>query len=142
MRIANKERYALQLMADLASRNTGEYTSLTAISTRQGISIFSLRAVAHALVEAGLIETTSEHLYHYRLKLSPDRIPIHDILRSTDGKFACTVCPETDPEKCTRYRVCANVLFWEGMQESGFIDSKNNSTLQDLVDYFETEKQL
>lgn len=140
MRIANKERYALKLMADLASQAHGDYISLNDMSKRQGISIPSLRAVARALVNAGLIETTIEHLYHYRLTQAPERISINDILKSTDGKFACTVCTEIDPEKCERYRVCANVLFWEGMQESDFINTKSAQSLKDLADYLYTSK--
>ena len=141
MRIANKERYALKLIADLAIHNNGDYISINAISGRQGISIPSLRAVARTLVEAGLIETTAEHLYHYRLCYPAGQIFIHDILRSTYGKFACSICTEIEPEKCTRYTVCANVLFWEGMQELAFIDSAISQTLQDYVNYFQAEKQ-
>lgn len=31
--------------------------------------------------------------------------------------------------------VCANVLFWEGMQESEFIGTKSGQTLCDLTDF-------
>ena len=137
MRIANKERYALKLMADLALHHNNEYISIQSISTRQGISIASLRAVARVLLSAGLIETNTEHLYHYRLNRHPAHIFIPDIMRATDGKFACTACTEIDPEKCTRYRVCANVLFWEGMQESVFLDSKSSQTLLELAEFYQ-----
>lgn len=135
MRIANKERYALKLMADLALQDKDEYISIKSISSRQGISVASLRTVARALLAAGLIETDADHLYHYRLCHHPEEIAIPDILRATDGKFACTACSEVEPEKCTRYRVCANVLFWEGMQESDFLDSKISQTLQELAEF-------
>ena len=135
MRIATKERYALKLMADLALPDKEEYISIHSISTRQGISIASLRAVARALTAAGLIETNTEHFYHYRLNRDAAQISIPEILRATDGKFACTACSEIEPEKCTRYRVCANVLFWEGMQESEFIGTKSAQTLCDLSDF-------
>lgn len=141
MRIANKERYAIKIMADLAFQQQGEYISINDISARQGISIPSLRGVVRALVDAGLIETDSAHLYHYRLKYPADQIFIRDIMKSTDGKFACSVCTEIEPEKCTRYRVCANVLFWEGMQESFFINAKSNQCLMDLVHHMQEEKQ-
>ena len=59
MRIATKERYALKLMVDLALQDKDEYISINSISTRQGISIASLRAVARALTAAGLIETNT-----------------------------------------------------------------------------------
>lgn len=138
MKIANKERYALKLMADLATQDTDEYISIQSISGRQGISVASLRAVARALTAAGLIETRAGHLDHYRLNNHPAQIPVPDILRATDGKFACTACSELEPEKCTRYRVCANVLFWEGMQESGFLDTKSSQTLQELAEYLKS----
>ncbi len=135
MRIATKERYALKLMADLALQNKDEYISISSISARQGISIASLRTVARALLAAGLIETNSAHIYHYRLNRDAGQIALQEILRATDGKFACTACSEIAPEKCTRYRVCANVLFWEGMQESEFIGTKSGQTLCDLTDF-------
>lgn len=141
MRIATKERYALKLMADLAGQDKDEYISISSISARQGISIASLRAVARALLDAGLIETTTGHLYHYRLNRHPAQIPIPEILRATNGKFACTACSETEPEKCTRYRVCANVLFWEGMQQSDFPDAKWSKTLDELVEFHQASEQ-
>lgn len=136
MRIATKERYTLQMMADLASQNGNEPISLLAIATRQGISIDSLRSVARALVEADLIETDKNRFYHYRLAKPSDRILLQDIFRSTDGRFACTNCAEAHPETCKRYRVCSKVHFREGLQEIDLPVHKKNLTLKAVTGYF------
>lgn len=135
MRIATRERYALKLMADLAGQEKDEYISISSFSARPGISIASFRTVARALLDTGLVETGTGHLYHYRRNRHPAQIPIPEILKATDGKFACTACSEIEPEKCTRYRVCANILFREGMQQSDFPDSELSKTLEKLPEF-------
>ena len=141
MRIATKERYALQMTTDLASQKGDEPVSLLAIAARQGISIDSLRSVARALVEAKLVETGKSRLYHYRLAQPSDSILLQDIFRSTDGRFACTNCAEANPEACKRYRVCSKVHFWEGLQEIDLPVHEKKLTLKTVTGYFATRPE-
>ena len=140
MRIATKERYALKTMADLAGAGDSEPVSLSAISTRQNISIGSLQVIAEALVRAGLIEADSHRPYHYHLAQQPDRIRLQDIFRSTDGRFACLACNEAQPDECRRYRVCSRVHFWEGLQEIDLPLHDVNMSLKTVTDYFAKRK--
>lgn len=141
MKIATKERYALKMMADLASRESGEPVSLTGISARQGISVSSLGVVARALVKAGLVEADNQRLHHYRLALPPEAIPLQVILQATDGRFACMACTETDPDACRRYRICSRVHFWEGLQETGLPLHEIHMTLKSVSEYFARDKK-
>ncbi|EEO27857.1 Rrf2 family transcriptional regulator [Oxalobacter paraformigenes] len=140
MRIATKERYALKMMADLAVASDSEPVSLTAISTRQNISVGSLRVIAEALVLASLIEADSHRPYHYHLAQQPDRIRLQDIFRSTDGRFACLACNDARPDECRRYRVCSRVHFWEGLQEIDLPLHDANMSLKTLADYLTKRK--
>ena len=131
MKLATKERYALGLMLELA-KHTDEFVSLTTISTHQAISVASLRPVAQALIRAGLIETGGEP-DRYRLAGRPEQIRLITLFGATDGRFACTDCTETEPEKCRRYRVCANVHFWEGLSETDWPAQVKNMTLKEAL---------
>ena len=139
MKLATKERYALGMMLELA-RRPGEFVSLTTVSARQAISIASLRPIAQALVKAGLIETGPEP-DRYRLADSPEQIRLITLFGATDDRFACTACTETEPEKCRRYRICANVHFWEGLCETDWPGAVKNLSLKEALSYVERTAQ-
>ena len=70
MKISSKGRYAVRVMADIATQNK-EYVSLSEIAERQNISVKYLEKIVSLLSKSGLLTSMMGSLGGYRL--SKDR---------------------------------------------------------------------
>lgn len=71
MKISTKGRYALRLMLDLATYNTGEPVSIKDIAKRQQISEKYLEQIIALLNKAGFVRSIRGAQGGYMLKKSP-----------------------------------------------------------------------
>lgn len=132
MMISTKGRYALRVMADLASHND-EYVSLCDISKRQEVSLKYLEAIISSLNKAGLVESRRGKSGGYRLKMSPEEYTVKKILEVTEGELIPVNCTcITDKENCKRAKTCPTMPIWQKLDKliSDYLDSV---TLKDLV---------
>lgn len=134
MKISTKGRYALQLMLDLATYNTGEPISLKDIAKRQEISEKYLEQIIAVLNKAGLVRSIRGPQGGYFLCKQPQEYTVGMILRQTEGDLAPVRCVGTENPECGKLEECVMVRIWQQMNEAvnGVID---NITLADLVEW-------
>lgn len=60
MKISTKGRYAVRVMLDLATNNTGEYIKVKEIASRQEISEKYLEQIISVLNKAGYVKSIRE----------------------------------------------------------------------------------
>ena len=80
MKISTKGRYALRLMLDLATYNTGEPVSIKDISKRQQISEKYLEQIIALLNKAGFVRSIRGAQGGYVLKKNPEEYTVGMIL--------------------------------------------------------------
>ena len=71
MKISTKGRYALRLMLDLATNNSGEPVSLKDVAKRQGISDKYLEQIISVLNKAGYVKSIRGARGGYLLRKDP-----------------------------------------------------------------------
>ena len=133
MKISTKGRYALRMLVDLAEHQSGGYTALKDIASRQGISKKYLEQIVPMLNKSGVLLTNRGSLGGYKLAKAPDQYTVGDILRITEGSLAPVSCLEEGADPCDRSDTCATFALWQGLARviSEYLDSV---TLQDLLD--------
>lgn len=134
MKISTKGRYALRLMLDLATYNTGGPVSLKDVAKRQEISDKYLEQIISVLNKAGYVRSIRGAQGGYLLKKEPSEYTVGMILRLTEGDLAPVSCVGEEREECGRRSHCITVRIWEQMYEavSKVID---NITLADMLEW-------
>ncbi|MBP5197639.1 MAG: Rrf2 family transcriptional regulator [Lachnospiraceae bacterium] len=130
MKISTKGRYALRLMLDLATYNTGEPVSLKNVASRQEISEKYLEQIISILNKAGFVKSIRGASGGYFLAKEPREYTVGMILRLTEGDLT-TVDYKDESEVGNGY---VTVKVWQKMDEAinGVIDS---ITLEDLKNW-------
>lgn len=138
MKISTKGRYALRLMLDLATYNTGAPVSIKDIAKRQDISEKYLEQIISTLNKAGYVRSVRGAQGGYLLRQDPKDVTVGMILRTTEGDLAPVGCVGDDGKMlCERKACCATVHVYEKLNNAinGVVD---NITIADLM---EIEKQ-
>ncbi|MCR5255268.1 MAG: Rrf2 family transcriptional regulator [Acetatifactor sp.] len=130
MKISTKGRYALRLMLDLATYNTGEPVSLKNVASRQEISEKYLEQIISILNKAGFVKSIRGASGGYFLSREPKEYTVGMILRLTEGDLTA-VDYKDEAEVGNGY---VTVKVWQKMDEAvnGVIDS---ITLEDLKNW-------
>ena len=138
MKISTKGRYALRLMLDLATYNTGEPVSIKDIAKRQQISEKYLEQIIALLNKAGFVRSIRGAQGGYMLKKEPKDYTVGMILRQTEGDLAPVSCVGDEGMECDRRAECVTVRIYEKINDAinGVVDS---ITLADLLEW-QTEK--
>lgn len=134
MKISTKGRYALRLMLDLATYNTGEPVALKDISKRQDISEKYLEQIISTLNRGGLVKSIRGAKGGYVLTFAPDKVTAGMILRCTEGSLAPVACVEENAPMCDRDAVCVTVRVYKQLNDAinGVVD---NITLADMIEW-------
>ena len=134
MKISTKGRYALRLMLDLASDNSGHPKSIKDISVSQGISEKYLEQIISMLNKAGMVKSIRGAQGGYILTKEPKDYTVGMIFRVTEGDLAPVKCVGEGEEACERKAGCVSALLYEKIN-----DAVNNvvdtTTLEDLVNW-------
>lgn len=130
MKISTKGRYALMLMLDLATYNTGEPVRLKDVAKRQQISEKYLEQIISVLNKGGLVKSIRGPQGGYMLKKEPDQYTVGMILRLTEGSLAPVTYDDSD--SCERESVTARI--WDRLEDA-INNIVDNITLKDLVDW-------
>lgn len=130
MKISTKGRYALMLMLDLATYNTGEPVRLKDVARRQQISEKYLEQIISILNKAGFVKSIRGPQGGYMLKNAPEEYTVGMILRQTEGSLA----PVNYDDAATLERESAIARIWEQLSEA-INNIVNNITLKDLVEW-------
>jgi Rrf2 family protein len=134
MKISTKGRYAIRLMLDLATYNTGEPISIKDIARRQQISEKYLEQIISVLNKAGYVRSIRGAQGGYILKREPKEYTVGMILRLTEGDLAPVSCVGSDSSECEKRASCVTVKIWEQINDAinGVVD---NITLADLLEW-------
>jgi len=114
MMISTRGRYALRVMLDLATDETGTYVPLDTIARRQGISEKYLESILAALSRAGLVLALRGKGGGYKLSRKPKDYPIGEILRLTEKSLAPVTCLEEGMD-CPQAADCPTLPLWQGL---------------------------
>ena len=134
MKISTKGRYALRLMLDLATYNTGKPVSLKDCAARQQISDKYLEQIISVLNKAGFVRSIRGAQGGYMLSKEPREYTVGMILRLTEGDLSPVSCIGEDNSVCDRKDGCVTVRVWKKINDAinGVVDS---ITLADLLDW-------
>lgn len=134
VKISTKGRYALRIMLDLASNDTGESVRVKEIAERQEISDKYLEQIISILNRAGYVRSTRGPQGGYRLAKKPEEYTVGMILRLTEGSLSPVSCLEDEENQCTRQDECVTLILWKKIDDAikGIVD---NYTLADLLDW-------
>ena len=113
MKISTKGRYALRLMLDLASNDSGTPIRLKDVAKRQGISEKYLEIVLKILVQKKLLKGRRGKGGGYRLTRLPSEYTIGEILELAEGNLATVACLVPGAEACSRENQCITLPLWK-----------------------------
>ena len=134
MKISTKGRYALRLMLDLATYNTGEPVSIKDIAKRQQISEKYLEQIIAVLNKAGFVRSVRGAQGGYVLKKDPKEYTVGMILRQTEGDLSPVSCIGDEGTPCERKGTGVTVRIYEKINDAvnGVVD---HITLSDLLEW-------
>lgn len=130
MKISTKGRYAVILMLDLATYNTGEPVRLKDIAKRQQISEKYLEQIISLLNRAGFVKSIRGPQGGYMLKNPPEQYTVGMILRQTEGSLT----PVSIDDETSYERQSVTTRIWTKM-EGAINEIVDGITLKDLVDW-------
>lgn len=137
MKVSTKGRYALRMMLDLATNQTGEPVRLRDVARRQKISEKYLEQIAAILNKAGFVRSVRGPQGGYLLQKVPEAYTVGMILRLTEGSLAPVDCVGEDPAgfcagECQMARACVTRRLWKQLNDAinGVVD---RVTLADLL---------
>ena len=117
MLISTKGRYALRILVDIAEHQTEAFIPLKEIADRQEISDKYLESIAKELVKSDILVGHRGKGGGYRLRSSPDRINVGDVLCIMEGSLAPVACLESGAAPCSRAARCRTLKFWQGLDD-------------------------
>ena len=115
MRISTAGRYALRLMAFLASQPGGKPVALRTVSERQHIPLKYLESIVSVLVREGLMTSSRGKMGGYCLSRSPQNYTVYEILRAAEGDMAPVSCLVKDATPCPMESECTTLPVWRGL---------------------------
>jgi Rrf2 family protein len=133
MKISTRGRYALKIMMDLATSDSGEYVPLKTISDRQQVSMKYLEQIVALLNKAGYLDSARGAHGGYKLNKPAEEYVVGDILRAVEGPMVPVSCLAGGAEKCGNCANCTTKGFWKGLYEAmqNYVDGV---TLQELAE--------
>lgn len=131
MMVSTKGRYALKIMAYLATHQEEGPVSLKDIADEEGVGIKYLEIIISSLNKGGLLKSARGKNGGYSLNKSPKEYTIAEILNIAEGSLAPVACVGgQDP--CENACNCKTHLLWKELDDviEEFLLSK---TLADII---------
>lgn len=117
MLVSTRGRYALRVMIDLAEHRGEGWIPMKDVAKRQEISLKYLEKILPVLVKAGLIEGVTGKGGGYRLTREPEKYPVGEVLRLTEGDLAPVACMCSGASACERTADCRTHTMWQELNE-------------------------
>ena len=118
MKISTKGRYALRLMLDLASNDSGTPIRLKDVAKRQGISEKYLEQIISILNNAGFVRSVRGPQGGYSLSRTPADYTVGMILRLTEGSLCPVDCAAEENGSCDREDTCVTRMLWKKLDDA------------------------
>ncbi len=131
MRLTTKGRYAVTAMLDLALHGDEGPVSLSAIASRQQISLSYLEQLFARLRRNGLVKSTRGPGGGYSLSRSAREIAVVDVIRAVDESVDATRCGGAG--NCQDHKQCLTHELWMNLSRQ-IQDFLGGITLGDLME--------
>ena len=118
MKISTKGRYALRLMLDLASNDSGTPIRLKDVAKRQGISEKYLEQIISILNKAGFVRSVRGPQGGYSLSRTPADYTVGMKLRLTEGSLCPVDCAAEENGSCDREDTCVTRMLWKKLDDA------------------------
>ena len=118
MKISTKGRYALRLMLDLASNDSGTPIRLKDVAKRQEISEKYLEQIISILNKAGFVRSVRGPQGGYSLSRTPADYTVGMILRLTEGSLCPVDCAAEENGSCDREDTCVTRMLWKKLDDA------------------------
>ena len=118
MKISTKGRYALRLMLDLASNDSGTPIRLKDVAKRQGISEKYLEQIISILNKAGFVRSVRGPQGGYSLSRTPADYTVGMILRLTEGSLCPVDCAAEENVSCDSEDTCVTRMLWKKLDDA------------------------
>ena len=118
MKISTKGRYALRLMLDLASNDSGTPIRLKDVAKRQGISEKYLEQIISILNKSGFVRSVRGPQGGYSLSRTPADYTVGMILRLTEGSLCPVDCAAEENGSCDREDTCVTRMLWKKLDDA------------------------
>ena len=118
MKISTKGRYALRLMLDLASNDSGTPIRLKDVAKRQGISEKYLEQIISILNKDGFVKSVRGPQGGYSLSRTPADYTVGMILRLTEGSLCPVDCAAEENGSCDREDTCVTRMLWKKLDDA------------------------
>lgn len=133
MKISTKGRYAVRVMIDLATNDTGEYIKVKDIARRQEISEKYLEQIIAVLNKADYVKSVRGAQGGYKLTKAPKEYTVGMILRLTEGDLSPVACLCDENNECDRCDTCETLEVWKEL-ENAINQVVDGVTIADLVE--------
>ena len=131
MLISTRGRYALRVMIDLASKESGRYVPLNELAEEQDISEKYLESIIAPLSRAGIVEAARGKGGGYRLADTPDQVSAAKILELAENGLATVSC--LGDGGCDKADACRTLPLWKEL-DALMKDYLSRVTLQNLLE--------
>lgn len=132
MKISTKGRYALRIMIYLADFYVQDYVSITTLAEEEDLSPKYLEKILSKLIKTGFVISARGAHGGYKLKTSPEKYTVFEILRAVEGDLCPVPCLAKNAPKCIREKNCVTVEIWKLVHNS-VTDVLDTLTLIDLL---------
>ena len=130
--ISTRGRYALRVLAYMASNPTEGYIPLKDITSRLEISQKYLEGIMTSLSKAGLVEAIHGKGGGYRLSKAPADYSIGEILKLTENSMAPVSCLEDGAPACEKASECKTLPMWNKLNTL-MNDYLNSVSLEEIM---------
>ena len=139
MKLSTRVLYGTRALLDLTLQASKEPVQLKEIAARQDISLHYLEHLITPLIAVGIIKSTRGARGGIQLIKNPRDVKLSEVTNLLEGSISPVECV-TNPERCSRSRLCAIRDVWSKMKTAmdGVLES---TTLQDLVEQQKNKDQ-
>lgn len=113
MKISSKGRYAVRIMADIASCDK-EVVSLSEVATRQNLSVKYLEKIMSSLTKAKLLDSVMGSQGGYKLSKNPKNCTVAEVLAATGDLPELAPCQKNNGV-CPQKNKCSASGCWDNL---------------------------
>lgn len=132
--LSTKSDYGLLLLSLLAkNKNKENYISITKLAKKNHLPSAFISRIASELKSADILESKEGTSGGYKLKISPAKINIAQVVEILDGSIAPTRCTNIE-EKCDFKKICPMMKNWQSVLQGKMLQILRNYSLRDLME--------
>jgi Rrf2 family protein len=118
MQLTTKSRYALRILAEMASQTQSGPVSRAHLAEAQAISADYMAQLFRYLQAAGLVHSVKGPGGGYTLARAATEITVGDIVRAVEGPIALVPCDQASDGPCARAEGCGARRVWQDVGDA------------------------